>query len=90
MAIAKMVLGKLPGVDRPALTGVFPRSPDEPVAAGPLELVKCASPDGCGLLQLGHSYSAESMYGQPVIGRRMSNNATIVGIVNPAIITAPR
>src|ERR1035438_6914217 len=25
MAIAKMVLGKLPGVDRPALSGIFPK-----------------------------------------------------------------
>src|SRR4051812_38872243 len=31
MAIAKMVLGKLPGVDRPALTGVFPTIKGTPV-----------------------------------------------------------
>jgi len=31
MAIAKMVLGKLPGVDRPALSGVFPTHKGTPV-----------------------------------------------------------
>ncbi len=31
MAIAKMVLGKVPGVDRPALTGVFPTHRGTPV-----------------------------------------------------------
>jgi glycerol-3-phosphate acyltransferase PlsX len=31
MAIAKMVLGKVPGVDRPALTGVFPTLKGSPV-----------------------------------------------------------
>jgi glycerol-3-phosphate acyltransferase PlsX len=31
MAVAKMVLGKLPGVDRPALTGVFPTLKGSPV-----------------------------------------------------------
>ena len=31
MAIAKMVLGKLPGVDRPALSGVFPSLKGSPV-----------------------------------------------------------
>ena len=31
MAIAKMVLGKVPGVDRPALSGVFPTHKGTPV-----------------------------------------------------------
>jgi glycerol-3-phosphate acyltransferase PlsX len=31
MAIAKMVLGKVPGVDRPALTGIFPTHKGTPV-----------------------------------------------------------
>src|SRR5436309_3085658 len=31
MAIAKMVLGKVPGVDRPALSGVFPSHKGSPV-----------------------------------------------------------
>jgi hypothetical protein len=44
-----------------ALTGVFPRSADEPVTTGPLELVWC--PDS-GLLQLRHSYDSSEMYGE--------------------------
>jgi SAM-dependent methyltransferase len=45
------------------LTGVFPRSPDEKVTSGPLELVKCVDADGCGLLQLKHTYDSLEMYG---------------------------
>lgn len=46
-----------------ALTGVFPKSVDEKLTSGPLTLVKCAGSDGCGLLQLAHSYSIDEMYG---------------------------
>ena len=49
-----------------SLTGVFPVRKDQPVTAGPLELVKCAE-DGagstCGLLQLRQSYDLNEMYG---------------------------
>ena len=43
-----------------ALTGVFPKSPDEPITSGPIQLVWC--PDS-GLLQLAHSYDSSEMYG---------------------------
>jgi hypothetical protein len=43
-----------------ALTGVFPRQPEEQVTSGPLRLVWC--PDS-GLLQLSHSYDSAEMYG---------------------------
>jgi len=43
-----------------ALTGVFPASGEEPVSAGPLELVWCQA---CTLLQLAHSYDPGEMYG---------------------------
>jgi len=43
-----------------ALTGVFPRKIDQEITIGPLELVWC--PDS-GLVQLGHSYDLEEMYG---------------------------
>ncbi|HUK82069.1 MAG TPA: class I SAM-dependent methyltransferase [Verrucomicrobiae bacterium] len=47
------------------LTGVFPKTRDQHVSAGPLELVKCRE-DGttasCGLLQLRHSFNADEMY----------------------------
>ncbi|MHB1173488.1 MAG: class I SAM-dependent methyltransferase [Lacisediminihabitans sp.] len=42
------------------LTGVFPRSPDAEVAAGPVELVFC--PDG-GLVQLKATYALDQLYG---------------------------
>ena len=45
---------------RQALTGVFPKDLSEPVTMGPLQLVWCRD---CTLLQLGHSYNLEEMYG---------------------------
>ena len=44
-----------------ALTGVFPRTPEERITVGPLDLVWCPE---SGLLQLGHSYDADEMYGE--------------------------
>lgn len=61
-----------------SLTGVFPKSRSESVAVGPLELVKCVeSPQTCGLVQLRHSFSAESMYGQSY-GYRSGLNKSMV------------
>lgn len=45
------------------LTGVFPRSREEQITCGPLELVKCHGEGACSLLQLGHSYDSAEMYG---------------------------
>jgi hypothetical protein len=45
------------------LTGVFPRSAEESITCGPLELVKCHGPGACGLVQLHHSYDLGEMYG---------------------------
>jgi C-methyltransferase C-terminal domain/Methyltransferase domain/Putative zinc binding domain len=60
------------------LTGVFPRSRDEAVTAGPLRLVKCTgASDACGLLQLQHSYDLGEMYGQNY-GYRSGINASMV------------
>lgn len=44
-----------------ALTGVFPKNPDEPVATGRLRLVLCPS---CGLVQLGDTFPPFEMYGE--------------------------
>jgi len=57
-----------------ALTGVFPRSAEEKVTAGPLELVWC--PDS-GLLQLRHAYDAGEMYGENY-GYRSGLNQSMV------------
>lgn len=57
-----------------SLTGVFPRTADTPVTAGPLELVWC--PDS-GLLQLNHSYDPNEMYGENY-GYRSGLNQSMV------------
>lgn len=57
-----------------ALTGVFPKSPKDPVTVGPLELVWCPA---SGLLQLRHSYDADEMYGDNY-GYRSGLNASMV------------
>lgn len=56
------------------LTGVFPKSPDEKITKGPLDLIWC--PDS-GLLQLKQSYSLEEMYGDNY-GYRSGLNASMV------------
>ena len=56
------------------LTGVFPRSRDQQVTSGPLELVW--SPKS-GLLQLAHSFDASEMYGENY-GYRSGLNQSMV------------
>lgn len=56
------------------LTGVFPRSRDEQLTEGPLELVWC--PDS-GLLQLAVSFDASEMYGENY-GYRSGLNQSMV------------
>ena len=61
-----------------ALTGVFPKSREEHVPHGPLELVKCTEKSGgCGLVQLRHSYEPEQMYGDNY-GYRSGLNQSMV------------
>jgi hypothetical protein len=57
-----------------SLTGVFPKSIDEVVTAGPLKLVWC--PDS-GLLQLQHTYDLNEMYGDNY-GYRSGLNLSMV------------
>src|ERR1700722_7047897 len=56
------------------LTGVFPKSRDENITSGPLELLWC--PDS-GLLQLAHSYEAQEFYGENY-GYRSGLNQSMV------------
>jgi hypothetical protein len=56
------------------LTGVFPKSPNEPITRGPLDLVWC--PDS-GLLQMKQSYSLDEMYGDNY-GYRSGLNSSMV------------
>lgn len=60
-----------------ALTGVFPKSRSETVTSGPVELVKCSTTDGCGLVQLKQSYDLGEMYGLNY-GYRSGLNASMV------------
>lgn len=57
-----------------ALTGVFPKSPDEPITTGPLRLVWCSA---SGLLQLDCSYDLGEMYGENY-GYRSGLNQSMV------------
>jgi len=56
------------------LTGVFPKSEDEEITKGPLDLVWC--PDS-GLLQMKQSFSLEEMYGENY-GYRSGLNSSMV------------
>lgn len=60
-----------------ALTGVFPKSRNEPVSRGPLELVKCHGDGACGLTQLAHSFDSSELYGNNY-GYRSGLNASMV------------
>lgn len=57
-----------------ALTGIFPKTKDEKVASGPLELGRC---DECGLVQLMHNYDLSQLYGQ-TYGYRSGLNQSMV------------
>lgn len=56
------------------LTGVFPKSTSDKLTSGLLDLYFCPE---CGLLQLGHSYSLEEMYGDNY-GYRSGLNPSMV------------
>ena len=60
-----------------ALTGVFPKTEEQPVSSGPLRLVKCHGDDACGLLQLEHTYDLDEMYGENY-GYRSGLNPSMV------------
>lgn len=63
-----------------ALTGVFPKSKEEPVASGPLELIRCeesSSSDCCGLVQLRQTYNKTKMFSDDY-GYRSGLNRSMV------------
>jgi hypothetical protein len=57
-----------------ALTGIFPKSSEENIPAGPLRLVRCAD---CGLVQLEHNYDLSILYGN-TYGYRSGLNRAMV------------
>jgi NDP-4-keto-2,6-dideoxyhexose 3-C-methyltransferase len=71
-----------------ALTGVFPKA-GQKVETAPLELVKCreTGADTCGLVQMRHSVSSETMYGDNY-GYRSGLNASMVAHLQAIAATA--
>jgi hypothetical protein len=63
------------------LTGVFPKSIDQKISKGPLQLLKCHdnsnSKNICGLLQISHDYDLSEMYGDDY-GYRSGLNESMV------------
>jgi hypothetical protein len=59
------------------LTGVFPRSLDEQITRGPLELVKCEGEQACGAVQLLHRYDLREVYGTSYGYRSGLNQAMV-------------
>lgn len=62
------------------LTGIFPKSKEQKITSGPLELVKCFDNNknsSCGLVQLRHSYDLDEMYGYDY-GYRSGLNQSMV------------
>jgi NDP-4-keto-2,6-dideoxyhexose 3-C-methyltransferase len=60
-----------------ALTGVFPKSREENITTGPVELVQCIGELACGLVQLRQSYDLSEMYGLNY-GYRSGLNSSMV------------
>jgi NDP-4-keto-2,6-dideoxyhexose 3-C-methyltransferase len=57
-------LGEVLNLGIQSLMGIFPPTQQHPdLPKGPLTLVRCATPDGCGLVQLSHTYEPSKMYG---------------------------
>lgn len=65
------------------LTGVFPKTKEEKITNGPLDLVWCQD---CGLLQMHHSYSLDEMYGDNY-GYRSGLNKSMVDHLTQKILT---
>ncbi len=65
------------------LTGVFPKSPNEQISKGPLDLVWCPE---SGLLQMKQSYSLDEMYGDNY-GYRSGLNRSMVSHLQQKIYT---
>ncbi|MFK7828884.1 MAG: class I SAM-dependent methyltransferase [Congregibacter sp.] len=65
-----------------ALSGVFPASIDETVPRGPLRLLRCVSPGGCGLVQLANSFDPQEMYGDNYGYRSGLNDSMVQHLQN--------
>ena len=63
------------------LTGVFPKDTKTEITCGPLDLVWC---NECGLLQLGHTYNSDEMYGENYGYRSGLNKSMVKHLSNKA------
>jgi NDP-4-keto-2,6-dideoxyhexose 3-C-methyltransferase len=70
-------LSNVMSLGQQTLTGVFPKDKLAPITAGPVDLVRCSSASGCGLVQLKQSYNLNDMYGMNY-GYRSGLNASMV------------
>jgi hypothetical protein len=68
------------------LTGVFPSSKAVPITSGPVNLLRCSDPNGCGLVQLRQSYDMDEMYGMNY-GYQSSLNPSMVAHLNMKVKT---
>jgi hypothetical protein len=68
------ILDEIVNLGNQPLSGVFPKNEKEIVSSGDLRLVRCS---GCGLVQLGSSFSSQEMYGDNY-GYRSGLNPTMV------------
>jgi hypothetical protein len=59
------------------LTGIFPKTKEQFITEGPVELVKCTHQDGCGLVQIAHRYDIDEFYGENY-GYRSGLNKSMV------------
>jgi hypothetical protein len=80
---ASQNLSTVMSLGKQELTGVFPKTIDEKVTSGPVDLVWCAD---CGLLQMKQTYSLEQMYGDNY-GYRSGLNASMVSHLEQKIKT---
>ncbi|MDA7688625.1 methyltransferase domain-containing protein, partial [Pelagibacteraceae bacterium] len=59
------------------LSGIFPKTKNEPLINAPLALVKCIGKDSCGLVQMKYNFSSDIMYGENY-GYRSGLNSSMV------------
>jgi NDP-4-keto-2,6-dideoxyhexose 3-C-methyltransferase len=70
------------------LTGVFPKTKNQKISCGPLQLLKChedlVNKNICGLLQISHDYDLDEMYGDNY-GYRSGLNPSMVSHLNEKV-----
>lgn len=68
---------KVMSLGEQVLTGVFPKFKNEIITRGEVDLLRCSSSTGCGLVQLKQSYDLDEMYGSNY-GYRSGLNPSMV------------